>query len=460
MLAPETKSYAKIRVIGCGGGGNNAVNRMIEAGVEGVEFLAVNTDAQALDMSMAAQKLQIGADVTKGRGAGGDPEVGRLAAEESKEEIRRALDGCEMVFVPGGMGGGTGTGASPVIAGIARSLGALTVGVVTRPFSYEGARRQRQAEQGIAAMSECVDSLIVIPNDRLFQIAEKKTTLLEAFRAADDILRQGVQGISEVIVQPGLINLDFADVKTVLQNSGTTVMGIGLASGDNRATEAARVAISSPLLEVTVEGATKILINVRGPEDLTLAEVHDAASAIADASGTEPEDVYFGAVVDPTLTSDIRITVIATGFGVEHTVTRPIITTQRDRIETEGVVPLARPTRVPPVATSAGVEPSPVARARQQKPPLRTHDGPPIPVSVPEGATVRAAPPGSASRPLEPGAYLDSELAETPAPDTSGVMGPPRAVPPEPRPTAIPTVPPPPEDAGIDVPAFLRKKRQ
>lgn len=454
MLAPETKSYAKIRVVGCGGGGNNAVNRMIQAGVEGVEFLAINTDAQALDLSLAPQKLQIGSDVTKGLGAGGDPERGREAAEESKEEIRRALDGCEMVFVTCGMGGGTGTGASPVVADIARSLGALTVAVVTRPFSYEGQRRSRQAELGIQTLKQQVDSLIVIPNDRLLEVSDKKTTLLEAFRQADDILRQGVQGISEVIVQAGLINLDFADVKTVLENSGTTVMGIGKAGGDNRSIEAARLAISSPLLEVTIQGATRILINVSGPADLALQEVYEAVQAVAAAAGTNPEDVYFGAVVDEGLASDMRITVIATGFDTPVTNARTPLAQQRADVDTSPAARAATPMRVPPVSIGAAQEASPAARSRQQRAPLRTHDGPPIQVSVPDGAGIRPA----------TSEYVRPQPESLPAYAEDARLGgvephaePPRTVPMEPRPQPLP--PEQPAEPTIDIPAFLRKKR-
>lgn len=456
MLAPESKSYAKIRVVGCGGGGNNAVNRMIQAGVEGVEFLAINTDAQALDLSLAPQKLQVGSDVTRGLGAGGDPDRGREAAEESKEEIRRALDGCEMVFVTCGMGGGTGTGASPVVAEIARSLGALTVAVVTRPFSYEGQRRGRQAEQGIQTLKQQVDSLIVIPNDRLLDISDKKTTLLDAFKQADDILRQGVQGISEVIVQAGLINLDFADVKTVLQGSGTTVMGIGKAGGENRAGEAARLAISSPLLEVTIQGATRILINVSGPPDLALQEVHEAVQAVAAAAGTNPEDVYFGAVVDEELGHEMRITVIATGFDTPAAPARtPLSTSARPQDQDGGIgARQATPMRVPPVSVGAAQEASPAARSRQQRAPLRTHDGPPIQVSVPDGAAVRPAT-GEYVRPQPEVLPYSSDESRFATGD--GHPEPPRTVPMDPRPTTLP--PEQPAEPTIDIPAFLRKKR-
>jgi len=444
MLAPETRSYAKIRVVGVGGGGSNAVNRMIEMGVEGVEFLAINTDAQALDISLAPQKLQIGADVTKGLGAGGDPEIGKHSAEESKEEIRRALDGCEMVFVTCGMGGGTGTGASAVIAEIARSLGALTVGVVTKPFAYEGQRRTRQAEQGIASLRQHVDSLIVIPNDRLLQVTQKQTTLEDAFRSADDILRQGVEGISEVIVKTGLINLDFADVRTVLANSGTTLMGIGVASGEGRSIEAARKAVSSPLLETTIDGATKILMNVTGGRDLTLAEVHEAAEAISEAAGTDPDDVYFGAVVDEDMSSTLRITVIATGFDRDSG-PAPLRAPGRERQEQEtGPTRLQTPQRVPPVGSGG---PDQAGRsAMPQRAALRTSEGPPVQVRIPEGSPVRAA-----TGPPVTQAYEEEQVAAH-----QGAPPPPRLVPPEPRPAAVPAEKP--KEDELDVPAFLRKK--
>lgn len=443
MLAPETKSYAKIRVVGCGGGGNNAVNRMIEAGIEGVEFLAINTDAQALDLSLAPHKLQVGSEVTRGLGAGGDPERGRLAAEESKEEIRRALDGCEMVFVTCGMGGGTGTGASPIVAEIARSLGALTVGVVTRPFGYEGVRRARQAEAGIVALKQSVDALIVIPNDRLLT-HRRDASLLDAFRQADDVLRQGVQGISEVIVQPGLINLDYADVKSVLQEAGTTVMGIGCQKGERRAVEAANEAISSPLLEVTVAGATRLLINVTGSSSLGLQEVNEAVEAISQAAGTNPEDVYFGAVLDEELGEYLRITVLATGFDVAAS-SRPT-PLGRERSDTDGGSRGAVPLRVPPVSVGAQQDISTMARSRQQRAPLRGHEAPPISVNVPESSSVRPAP-ADYSRP-DPGAQDDGRSD----------LPPPRTAPAEPRPGPLPTQQQP-QETSIDIPAFLRKKR-
>jgi cell division protein FtsZ len=305
---------ATIKVIGVGGGGNNAVNRMIEHGVQGVEFIAVNTDAQALNLSKAPTKLQIGAKLTRGLGAGANPEVGKKAAEESKEQIEEALKGADMVFVTAGMGGGTGTGAAPVIAQIARELGALTVGVVTRPFTFEGRKRATQAASGIAAMKEAVDTLIVIPNDRLLEIVDKNTPMLEAFREADNVLRQGVQGISDLIAVPGLINLDFADVKTIMSNKGSALMGIGIASGENRAAEAAKKAISSPLLETSIDGAQGVLMNITGGTNLSLYEVQEAADIVASAADQEV-NMIFGSVINENLKDEIIVTVIATGFN-------------------------------------------------------------------------------------------------------------------------------------------------
>ncbi|WP_049891807.1 cell division protein FtsZ, partial [Listeria seeligeri] len=277
----SSESLATIKVIGVGGGGNNAVNRMIEHGVQGVEFISVNTDAQALNLAKAETKLQIGTKLTRGLGAGAVPEIGKKAAEESREQIEEALKGSDMVFVTAGMGGGTGTGAAPVIAQIAKEMGALTVGVVTRPFGFEGPKRTKQAVTGTEAMKEAVDTLIVIPNDRLLQIVDKNTPMLEAFREADNVLRQGVQGISDLIAVPGLINLDFADVKTIMTNRGSALMGIGIATGENRAAEAAKKAISSPLLETSVDGAKGVLMNITGGSNLSLYEVQEAAEIVS-----------------------------------------------------------------------------------------------------------------------------------------------------------------------------------
>lgn len=314
----EHNQFANIKVIGVGGGGNNAVNRMISAGLKGVEFVAVNTDAQALHLAQSNQKIQIGIKLTKGLGSGGNPEVGQKAAEESRDEIIQALTGADMVFVTCGMGGGTGTGAAPIVAEVAKELGALTVGVVTKPFTFEGRKRANQAESGIETLKDKVDTLITIPNDRLLQVIEKHTSIVEAFRIADDVLRQGVQGISDLIAVPGLINLDFADVKTIMQETGSALMGIGIATGDSRATEAARTAISSPLLETSIEGARGVLLNITGGSSLGLFEVNEAAEIIAQAADPEA-NIIFGAVIDENMETDVRVTVIATGFDqVRH----------------------------------------------------------------------------------------------------------------------------------------------
>ena len=305
---------AVIKVVGVGGGGTNAVNRMIEEGIRGVEFVAVNTDAQALAISDADIKVHIGTDITKGLGAGANPEVGKEAAEDTRDEIKAALAGADMVFITAGEGGGTGTGAAPVVADIAKNdVGALTVGVVTKPFTFEGRKRFSSAMEGIKNLSENVDTLIVIPNDRLLDLSEKKTTMLEAFRMADDVLCQGTQGITDLITVPGLINLDFADVCTIMKGSGTAMMGIGLASGDNRATDAAEEAISSRLLESSIDGATRVLLSIAGNKDLGIQEINDAADLVA--KNVDPEaTIIFGTVVDESLGDQVRVTVIATGF--------------------------------------------------------------------------------------------------------------------------------------------------
>ncbi|HEY1273595.1 MAG TPA: cell division protein FtsZ [Thermoleophilaceae bacterium] len=311
----ETGSYlAVIKVVGIGGGGTNAVNRMVDAGLKGVEFIATNTDAQALQMCDADIKLQIGDQLTRGLGAGADPDIGYGAANESRDEIKEALKGADMVFVTAGEGGGTGSGAAPVIAEVAKQeVGALTVGVVTKPFDFEGSQRMRQAEEGIQRLREQVDTLIVIPNEKLLAVVERRTSILDAFREADNVLRQGVQGITDLITTPGLINLDFADVRTIMQNAGSALMGIGEAAGENRAGEAGKNAISSPLLEQSVEGATGILLNITGGSDLGLFEVNEAAEIIQSAAD-QNSNIIFGAVVDDSMGDGVRVTVIATGF--------------------------------------------------------------------------------------------------------------------------------------------------
>ena len=309
----EQNTFASIKVVGCGGGGNNAVNRMVEAGLRGVEFISVNTDRQALLMSGASVKIQIGEKLTKGLGAGAVPEVGRRAAEESREEIAQALQGADLVFITAGMGGGTGTGAAPIVAEIARDLGCLTIAVVTKPFNFEGKQRMKNAEAGISELKQHVDTLVVIPNDRLLQVVNKGTTMLEAFRIADDVLRQGIQGISDLIAVPAMINLDFADVKTVMESGGMAHMGIGTGSGENKLVDAAKNAIASPLLETNINGARAVLINITGGSDISIMDINEAANLIMEAADPDA-NIIFGAGIDENMGDDVRITVIATGF--------------------------------------------------------------------------------------------------------------------------------------------------
>ena len=346
--APELENLAVLRVIGVGGGGSNAVNRMIAEGVGGVDFIAINTDNQALLLSNAPTRVRIGEKLTRGLGAGGNPEKGEQAANESVDELYQVLQGSDMVFITAGMGGGTGTGAAPIVAKVARELGALTIGVVTRPFLFEGSRRSQSAEMGIAALKEHVDTLIVIPNDRLLEIADRRVSLTDSFQMADDVLRQGIQGISELITIPGLINLDFADVKTIMSEGGAALMAVGHASGDDRAAVAAEQAISSRLLDVTIDGASGILFNVTGGPDLSLFEVNQAAAIIRETAHPDA-NMIFGAVIDENMGDEIRITVIATGF--ERGLTRRQVLQQQYT---------PRPTNQP--------TPPPVAPARQSQP--------------------------------------------------------------------------------------------
>jgi cell division protein FtsZ len=353
----DDSPFAKIKVVGVGGGGTNAVNRMIDAGLKGVEFIAMNTDSQVLDISAADYKLQLGENLTRGLGAGGNPEVGRSSAEESKSDIKKALEGADMVFITAGMGGGTGTGAAPVIADLAREIGALTVAVITKPFKFEGPRRARTAEDGVANLNDRVDTIIVIPNDRLLGVVEKRATLVEAFREADDVLRQGVQGISDIITIPGIINVDFADVKAIMTNAGSALMGIGVASGDHRAVDAAQAAMASPLLETSIEGARAALINITGGVDLTLAEVHEATELIAQATDADDANIIFGIVQDQTMQDEVRITVLATGFDSRYGGVAPRSAAPFSRAVTRPVAGAAtRP-------QSADTPPSPSAQA-------------------------------------------------------------------------------------------------
>ena len=348
---------AVIKVVGVGGGGTNAVNRMIEEGIRGVEFVAVNTDAQALAISDADIKVHIGTDITKGLGAGANPEVGKEAAEDSRDEIKAALAGADMVFITAGEGGGTGTGAAPVVADIAKNdVGALTVGVVTKPFSFEGRRRYGSAADGIKTLSENVDTLIVIPNDRLLDLSEKKTTMLEAFRMADDVLCQGTQGITDLITVPGLINLDFADVCTIMKGAGSAMMGIGIAAGDNRAADAATEAISSRLLESSIEGATRVLLSIAGNKDLGIQEINEAADLVA--KNVDPDaNIIFGTVVDESLGDQVRVTVIATGFNDSN------VQQQLPTLNTQSV---SRPSRP--------AQPQPTRPVTAQSQPARTNN--------------------------------------------------------------------------------------
>ncbi len=309
----DQQSFATIKVIGCGGAGNNAVNRMVDAGLKGVEFIAINTDRQALSMSKASLTIQIGEKLTKGLGAGAVPDIGRRAAEESREEIAQAIKGADLVFVTAGMGGGTGTGAAPIVAEIARDLNCLTIAVVTKPFQFEGKQRMKNAEMGVIDLKQRVDTLVVIPNDRLLQVVTKGTTMLEAFRIADDVLRQGIQGISDLIAVPALINLDFADVKTVMESGGLAHMGIGSGKGENRMVDAAKNAIASPLLETNIDGARAVLINITGGEDMSIIDINEAANLVMQAADPDA-NIIFGAGIDDTMDDEVRITVIATGF--------------------------------------------------------------------------------------------------------------------------------------------------
>lgn len=354
---PLPESFARIKVVGVGGGGCNAVDRMIEEGLTGIEFIAVNTDAQDLLLSKAPTRVRIGDKLTRGLGAGGNPEVGRKAAEESAEELYNVLKGSDMVFVTAGLGGGTGTGAAPVVAQIAKEVGALTIGVVTRPFAFEGSKRAQAAEAGIAKLKEHADTLIVIPNDRLLQIVDKKIGIVEAFRIADDVLRQGIQGISELITVPGLINLDFADVKAIMSEGGAALMAVGRASGEDRARMAAEQAISSQLLDITIDGARGILFNITGGPNLTLFEVNQAAAIIKETAHPDC-NLIFGAVIDPNMGDEIRITVIATGFD-RPAMRAPVVEPRPNRVE-EGQAPgRPAPARPEPRPSTPTPPPSP-----------------------------------------------------------------------------------------------------
>ncbi len=354
---------AVIKVVGVGGGGSNAVNRMIEAAIQGVEFIAMNTDIQVLDLSAAAKKVQLGLNLTRGLGAGGNPEIGKSAAEESKNEIRKVLEGADMVFITAGMGGGTGTGAAPVVADLAREIGALTVAVITRPFGFEGPKRSRMAENGVTSLMGRVDTIITIPNDKLLSVVERRTTLKEAFRVADDVLRQGVQGISDIITIPGQINVDFADVRAVMANAGPALMGIGYGVSDQRALQAAQGATNSPLLEQTIHGAKGLLVNITSSEDLTLTETSEAMAYIQSLCDVDDANIFFGTVVDPDMDGSVRITVLATGFN-------PYSSEGRRVAEATYAAPIEVPTTAPADsnAPTQVTPPGPLPRVEPRKP--------------------------------------------------------------------------------------------
>ncbi|MBG0829520.1 cell division protein FtsZ [Planomonospora sp. ID67723] len=422
MAAPQNY-LAVIKVVGIGGGGVNAVNRMIEEGLKGVEFIAINTDAQALLMSDADVKLDVGRELTRGLGAGANPEVGRKAAEDHREEIEEVIKGADMVFVTAGEGGGTGTGGAPVVASIARSLGALTIGVVTRPFSFEGRRRAMQAEAGIETLREEVDTLIVIPNDRLLSISDRQVSVLDAFKAADQVLLSGVQGITDLITTPGLINLDFADVKSVMSDAGSALMGIGHARGDDRSVAAAEMAVSSPLLEASIDGAHGVLLSIAGGSDLGLFEINEAAQLVSSAAAPDA-NIIFGTVIDDALGDEVRVTVIAAGFddppaGSKAAVPQPMGRPQAAR-------PASPPPAAPPVRPAAPTvksEPRPEPKAAPPPPSVRTAAPPPpvAPAPAPVAETPQPAQPpvveqAAESRPEEPPAPPVSIPRPTPEP--------------------------------------------
>jgi len=450
----QEQGFAAIKVVGCGGGGNNAVNRMVDAGLRGVEFIAVNTDRQALGQSKAGVKIQIGEKLTKGLGAGAVPDIGRRAAEESREEIAGALKGSDLVFVTAGMGGGTGTGAAPVVAEIARELGCLTIAVVTKPFLFEGKQRMKNAELGINELKQNVDTLVVIPNDRLLQVVSKGTTMLEAFRTADDVLRQGIQGISDLIAVPAVINLDFADVRTVMESGGMAHMGIGTGSGENGMVSAAKEAISSPLLETKIDGARAVLINVSGGADMNIMDVNEAASLVMQAADSEA-NIIFGANIDETLGDEVRITVIATGFEKTPFPTREPKSKQRTA---------ARPSLGMYGGASPAINPY---EHRQPAEPAVTEDAPaPLNTYDADAFAPSAARP-AAQRPAMTAPYMTSyAMPQYNMPQQQNAV-PPYNMPQYQAPTAAPAAPAAPmqnepvgsEKDDLGVPAFLRRKK-
>ncbi|GAA0323899.1 cell division protein FtsZ [Actinoallomurus spadix] len=427
MAAPQNY-LAVIKVVGIGGGGVNAVNRMIEEGLKGVEFIAINTDAQALLMSDADVKLDVGRELTRGLGAGANPDVGRKAAEDHREEIEEVLKGADMVFVTAGEGGGTGTGGAPVVANIARSLGALTIGVVTRPFSFEGKRRAMQAEAGIETLRDEVDTLIVIPNDRLLSISDRQVSVLDAFKAADQVLLSGVQGITDLITTPGLINLDFADVKSVMSGAGSALMGIGSARGDDRSVAAAEMAISSPLLEASIDGAHGVLLSISGGSDLGLFEINEAAQLVSNAAAPDA-NIIFGAVIDDALGDEVRVTVIAAGFDEIRPQHAPApqaepkrLSPSRPAVATPPVTPprpVTPPAAPPPAPPRVSAVPAPVPAPHREPGPLPGVDGKPVEAKQDQP---KAEPPKPADTKPEP-------VADKPAESTAdGGPTPPRPV--------------------------------
>ncbi|MEE1649242.1 cell division protein FtsZ [Brachybacterium sp. J144] len=436
-MAGTQISLAVIKVVGVGGGGVNAVNRMIESGLKGVEFIAINTDAQALLMSDADVKLDVGKEITRGLGAGADPQAGKKATPGPAEEIEEVLRGADMVFVTAGEGGGTGTGGAPVVAKIARSLGALTIGVVTRPFTFEGRRRSTQAESGIAALQAEVDTLIVIPNDRLLSIADKQVSMLDAFKSADQVLLSGVQGITDLITTPGLINLDFADVKSVMQGAGSALMGIGSARGEDRALQAAELAVSSPLLEASIDGAYGVLLSIQGGSDLGLYEVSEAARLVQEAAHPDA-NIIFGSVIDDALGDEVRVTVIAAGFESGGPAPRTDLAA-RPAPRPEPVRPAERPAASRPAATGASANAAPAANGAWGQP--QTAFSPSRPSAAEPETEV-----------------LDAAEAEDPRP--VGQQVPPRPAPRTPEQQQPPRPPhieePPADDDDLDLPSFLK----
>jgi len=437
-------SLAVIKVVGVGGGGVNAVNRMIESGLKGVEFIAINTDAQALLMSDADVKLDVGKEITRGLGAGADPEVGKKAAEDHAEEIEEVLRGADMVFVTAGEGGGTGTGGAPVVAKIARSLGALTIGVVTRPFTFEGRRRSTQAESGIAALQAEVDTLIVIPNDRLLSIADKQVSMLDAFKSADQVLLSGVQGITDLITTPGLINLDFADVKSVMQGAGSALMGIGSARGDDRALQAAELAVSSPLLEASIDGAYGVLLSIQGGSDLGLYEVSEAARLVQEAAHPDA-NIIFGSVIDDALGDEVRVTVIAAGFEGGGPQPRQDLTPQQR--------PAARTEQS---TTRPAVQQRPAASQRPAAQEQRTSQGAGATATAPGawGLPQQAFSPSRPSAPEPETEVLDAADSEDAGQEQQTA---PQPAPRAPEPARPPHIEEPPaDDDDLDLPSFLK----